>query len=222
MGGVERGAAMMTIAVLGVGRVGSAVARTAIRAGYDVLVAGSGPAEDIALLAQIVMPGAVAMTSAEAAGAADIVILAVPLHKHRSVDPAPLAGKVVIDAMNWWTPVDGSGDDPDRDDTRTSEVVAQHFDRSRLVKSLNHIGYHDLEEHSTPAGTPGRRALAIASDDEEAARLVAEILDGFGFDAVYAGPLDCGRFFGPGTRIFTSALTRDELEASLPAAELAR
>src|SRR5690606_8714418 len=105
--------------------------------------------------------------------------------------------------------------------TRTSEMVAEHFDRARLVKSLNHIGYHDLEEHGAAAGTPGRRALAIASDDEEAAQLVAEMLDGFGFDPVYAGPLDHGRFFGPGTRIFTGSLTREQLEATLPAAQLA-
>ncbi|GEK87095.1 NADPH-dependent F420 reductase [Microbacterium aerolatum] len=212
---------MTTVAVLGVGRVGSAVARTALRAGFDVRVAGSGPAEDIALIAEIVIPGAVAMTTADAVRDADIVIVAVPLHKHHSVDPAPLAGKVVIDAMNWWTPVDGESEEFEHDDTRTSEVVAQHFIGARLVKTLNHIGYHDLEEHGVDVGAPGRRALAVASDDEDAARLVATMIDRFGFDAVYAGPLRAGRAFGPGTHIFNSILTAGELEAALPAHEVA-
>ena len=68
-----------TIAVLGVGRVGTAVARIAREAGYTVNVAGSGPAEDIALLAEIMIPGARAMTAAEAAHSADIVVVAVPV-----------------------------------------------------------------------------------------------------------------------------------------------
>lgn len=68
-----------TIAVLGVGRVGSAVARTALAAGYEVHVAGSGAAEDIALLAEIVIPGARAMTVRDATKDADLVVVAVPL-----------------------------------------------------------------------------------------------------------------------------------------------
>lgn len=206
---------MTTIAVLGVGRVGSAVARTALRAGFDVRVAGSGAAEDIALLTEIVIPGATPMTTDRAVRGADIVIIAVPWHKHQSIDPAPLAGKVVVDAMNWWTPVDGERDAIDVDDTATSEAVAQHFADAHLVKSLNHIGYHELEEDWAPEGAPDRRSLAVASDDEGAAQLVATMIDRFGFDPVYSGPLRTGRTFGPGTHIFNSSLTRDELEAAL-------
>lgn len=75
-----------TIAVLGAGRVGSSVARAAVAAGYTVRVAGSGTVDKIALTAEILMPGAIPMTAAHAVDGADIVILAVPLHKFPTVD----------------------------------------------------------------------------------------------------------------------------------------
>lgn len=115
---------MSTIAVLGVGRVGAAVARTALAAGYKVNVAGSGSAEDIALLAEIVIPGAQPMTTAAAVAGADLVVVAVPLHKHRSIDPAPLTGKIVIDAMNYWAPIDGVISVFEDSNVTTSEIVA--------------------------------------------------------------------------------------------------
>lgn len=204
-----------TIAVLGVGRVGSAVARTALAAGYDVHVAGSGPAQDIELLAQIVIPGARAMTATDAVREADIVILAVPLSKHHFVDPATLTGKIVVDAMNYWAPVDGVLEDFETGNVTSSEIVARHFSASRVVKTLNHIGYHDLEEHAAPAGTEGRRALAVASDDEAAASQVQAMIERFGFDTIYSGPLRTGRAFEPGTAIFDGVHQRDELAAHL-------
>jgi 8-hydroxy-5-deazaflavin:NADPH oxidoreductase len=206
---------MSTVAVLGVGRVGSAVARAAVNAGYDVHVAGSGPAEDIALLTEIVIPGARAMTAADAVREADIVVVAVPLSKHRSIDPTSLTGKIVIDAMNYWAPVDGVLEDFETGDASSSEIVARHFSGSRVVKTLNHIGYHDLEAHATPPGTPRRRALAVASDDEAAAAQVQAMIERFGFDALYSGPLRTGQAFEPGTAIFDGVLRREDLQAEL-------
>jgi predicted dinucleotide-binding enzyme len=206
---------MVTIAVVGVGRVGSAVARTALKAGYDVAVSASGEADDIALLAEIVIPGARPMATADAVLDADIVVMAVPLHKYTSVDPGPLVGKVVIDAMNYWASIDGEISDFEQDAATSSEIVSRHFAGSYVVKTLNHIGYHDLEEDATAPGTPGRRALAVAGDDETAARTVMEMLDRFGFDAIYAGPLRTGEKLQPGTAIFNGALSRTELEQEL-------
>lgn len=194
------------IAVLGVGRVGAAVARTALAAGLDVTVAGSGAAEDIALLTEIVIPGAKVAAAADAVADADLVVVAVPLHKFRSVDPAILAGRIVVDAMNHWAPIDGELREFSDPDVGTSEVVAAYFAEARIVKALNHIGYHELEEDARRDSADGRRALAYASDDAEAAASVHELLDRFGFDPISAGPLAVGIAFESGTRIFTSRL----------------
>jgi Predicted dinucleotide-binding enzymes len=205
-----------TIGILGAGRVGTAIARAAVAAGYSVNIAASGAPDNIALIAEIMAPGASATTAADAVASADIVVLAIPLHKYRSVDPGLLVGRVVIDAMNYWAPTDGVMDDFASSAQGTSEVVAEHLLGARLVKSINHIGYHELEEDALPAGHSRRRALAVASDDADAAERVMQFIDRLGYDAVNAGPLAFGRVLQPGTVIFGSAHNRaqliDELE----------
>lgn len=191
-----------TIAILGVGRVGAAIARQAIAAGYRVVVAASGPASDIELIVDAVIPGAVAASAAAAARDADVVVLAVPLHKYRTLPVDALAGKILVDAMNYWAPIDGDIAEFDDDPRTTSEIVQDFLPTSSVVKTLNHIGYHELEDQALPPGSPGRRALAIASDDENASALVAEFVDRLGYDPVVVPGLAAGAAFAPGTDIF--------------------
>ncbi|MDV7353675.1 NAD(P)-binding domain-containing protein [Rhodococcus oxybenzonivorans] len=193
-----------TIAILGVGRVGAAIARQAIAAGYRVVVAASGPASDIELIVDAVIPGAVAASAAAAARDADVVVLAVPLHKYRTLPVDALAGKILVDAMNYWAPIDGDIAEFDDDPRTTSEIVQDFLRTSSVVKTLNHIGYHELEDHALPPGSPGRRALAIASDDKIASALVAEFVDRLGYDPVVVPGLAAGAAFAPGTDIFNS------------------
>ena len=190
----------LTIGVLGAGRVGTAVARQAVRAGHTVKIATAKPAADIALLTEVIVPGATAVDREDLRGA-DLIVLAVPLHKYRSIDTAVLRDQVVIDTMNYWAPVDGFMDEFETG-TSTSEVIAEFLDGARVVKTLNHIGYGDLEIDSYPAGDPQRRALAVAGDDAAAKALVQNFVDSLGYDAVDAGPLAAGRAFENGTEIF--------------------
>lgn len=200
-----------TIAVLGAGRVGSSVARAAVAAGYTVRVAGSGSVDKIALTAEILMPGATPMTAADAVRGADLVILAVPLHKYPSVEVESLRGKVVIDTMNHWVPVNGPMEELDNDARSTSEVIAEHFRGARLVKSLNHIGYHELEQDAAHNGQ--RRALGYATDDASAGEMVAEFIDRIGFDPVNIGPLANARILEPGREAFGVWLDATDLRA---------
>ena len=95
------------IAVLGAGHVGPVIARVAIAAGYPVSIAASGDPDKIALITQLLVPGAEPRWAAEAIEASDIVVLAIPLHRFSSFDPDMVADKIVVDAMNYWPPIDG-------------------------------------------------------------------------------------------------------------------
>jgi 8-hydroxy-5-deazaflavin:NADPH oxidoreductase len=210
---------LRTIGILGAGRVGTAVARQALKAGFEVKIATAKPAEQIAMIVEIVTPGAIAVEAAEAASA-DLVVVAVPLHKYRTLDPGLLTGKTVIDAMNHWAPTDGEIDDFEADPRTSSEIIQDYLTGAAVVKSLNHIGYHELEEDGRPAGSPNRRALALAGDHEDAKEQVAGFLDRLGYDPVDAGPLAAGRAFQPGTQIFNGAHTAAQLEEQLAAASV--
>jgi predicted dinucleotide-binding enzyme len=80
------------LAVLGAGHVGPVIARLALRAGYPVTIATSGDPEDIALITELIIPGAEPRWASDAVADADTVVLAMPLHRFLEVDPGLLAG----------------------------------------------------------------------------------------------------------------------------------
>jgi predicted dinucleotide-binding enzyme len=205
------------IAVLGAGHVGPVIARVALAAGYPVSIAASGDPEEIALITEFLAPGAEPRWAADAVEDADIVVLAIPLHKFATFDPALVAGKIVVDIMNYWPPIDGVQEMFEDPRYGSSEIVAHRLARSTIVKTLNHLGYHELEEERRPAAAPDRRALGVASDDIDARDLVAEVVERIGYDTVRLDSLRAGRLLQPGGPVFGAQLRRSEFELAVRA-----
>jgi 8-hydroxy-5-deazaflavin:NADPH oxidoreductase len=205
-----------TIAVLGAGHVGPAIARLALDAGHRVAIATSGNPGDLALITQLLIPGAEPRWAADAIGRADIVVLAMPLHRFLSMDPDVLSGKLVIDAMNYWPATDGRLGPPfDGERIGTSEVVSERLYAATVVKTLNHVGYHELENYARPSGSVDRRALGVAGDDLDAVSTVSAFVDRIGYDAVPLGPLSVGRVLQPGGPVFGAVLRREDFQRAV-------
>jgi predicted dinucleotide-binding enzyme len=199
------------LGIVGAGKLGTTLARAAVAAGYDVAISGSGAPEDIALTIDVLAPGAHTATTDEVVRHAEIVVLAVPAHRFRELPREIFAGKILVDAINYWRPVDG--DDPELTSAAdgTSTVVQERFPTARLVKSLNQLGYHELEEHRRPKAAPERIAIGAAGDDRLAVRKVMHLIDELGLDPVDAGPLANGLALEPDGSPFAVTHSADEL-----------
>jgi 8-hydroxy-5-deazaflavin:NADPH oxidoreductase len=207
------------IGIFGAGKVGTALARLLVASGYDVLITGSPRQTALDLLVSVVAPGARVVTPAELVDMSDVIIVAVPFGKAGTVPWADFGGKVVVDAMNYWPPVDGHIAVIDDDERSTTEINAARNPLARVVKSFNHIGYHEMEDDSMDAGSPLRRAIAVVGDDDGARAVIAGIIDDIGFDAVDGGALANGRALEPGHPAFGRELSASELSRLLSPAE---
>jgi hypothetical protein len=210
-GAANRDADDLRLGIVGAGKFGTTLARAAVAAGYDVAVSGSGPAEEIALTVDVLAAGAHAATTAEVVRHADIIVLAVPMHRFRELPRELFAGKILIDAMNYWQPVDGDDEELAAAADGTSMIVQERFPSARVVKSLNQLGYHQFEEHRRPDDAPDRIAIGAAGDDRLAVRNVMRLLDRLGFDPVDAGILKNGLALEPDGSPIAATYSAEEL-----------
>jgi predicted dinucleotide-binding enzyme len=186
---------MTTIGFIGSGNIGSTVARLAIDAGYDVVLSNSRGPETLSDLVSSLGPKARAATSAQAAAAADIAVVTVPLGRIDQIPAEPLAGKVVIDTCNYYPQRDGAIAALEDKQTTTSGLVQQHLAQAKVVKAFNNIYSHHLGSLQRKAGAADRSTLLIAGDDEAAKQVVTDFIDAIGYDVFDTGALaDSWRF----------------------------
>lgn len=191
-----------TLGLIGSGMIGSALARLAVDAGLDVVVSNSrGPETLGALVAELGLQ-ARAGTPAEAAEAGDLVVATIPLNAYRQLPPVELAGKTVIDTMNYYPQRDGRIAELDASELTSSALIQRHLSESRVVKAFNNIDFRRLFTLALPYGAPDRSALPIAGDDAAAKAEVSDLLDILGYDATDIGTLADSWRSEPGTPVY--------------------
>ncbi|MEV6058170.1 NAD(P)-binding domain-containing protein [Streptomyces sp. NPDC052107] len=206
---------MTTIGFIGAGSIALQVARNAVQLGYDVILSNSRGPETLRDLVAELGPAARAATVLKTAQDADVVMTGIPMAAYRDLPVAPLRGKIVIDAINYYPPRDGHIPELDHGRTTTSGLVQQHLEGAHVAKGFNHIAAADVPTDRRPSGTPGRRALTTASDFPEAAAFVAKLYDQFGFDTLNLGPLSESWRAEFGRPAFLAALDAVGLQARL-------
>ncbi|NDK32770.1 NADPH-dependent F420 reductase [Nesterenkonia haasae] len=226
---------MTIIGILGAGQAGSTLARAAIAAEYDVLIANSRSPETLDVLVRALGPRARATWAADAAAAADFAVVAFPYAPGHALPVAELAGKVVLDNNNYMVWRDGHFPDVDAGVTTVHELRQEQLPGAKLAKAFSHIQFHGRPEVrvpgdevpalmrlARPAGAPDRSALAVSSDYPEAVELVTDFYDRLGFDTVDNSPLRESWRSTPGTPMWQASFegqTREELRRNLQRAE---
>jgi predicted dinucleotide-binding enzyme len=185
----------MKIAVLGTGMVGRAIAGRLAGLGHNVVVGTRDVAQTLARTEpdeknvpaypqwQSEHPDVRLVTFADAGAFGDIVINATAgarsLAILEAVGPETLAGKVLVDIA---VPLDYSQGRPPRLATANTDSLGEQIQRAfpdaLVVKTLNTMF---VEVMIDPGRLPGQHNVFVAGDDEQAKRVVADLLGQFGW-----------------------------------------
>ena len=173
-----------SVGIIGAGRLGQAMARTALRAGRRVVIANSRGPESLASVVSALGDGVSAGTVERGSGGRH--------RRHRrargtacpeAVQGLDWDGQVVIDATNDWAADDLKG-------RTSSELVADLVAGARVVKAANTLGAEVLGSDPQEAG--GRRVIFVSGDDADAKAEVVALFQDAGFAAIDLGDLATG------------------------------
>jgi predicted dinucleotide-binding enzyme len=169
-----------SIGIIGAGRIGQAMAQTALRAGRQVVIANSRGPQSLTSVVEALGDGVSAGTVKDAA-AADIVVVTVMWPQvPQAVEGLDWDGRIVIDPTNDF-------DSSDLDGRTSSEVVADLVAPARVVKAANTLVAAVLGSDSHQAG--GQRVIFLSGDDAEAKSEVVALFEDAGFFVVDLGGL---------------------------------
>ena len=204
----------MKIGIVGAGHIGGTLATLFTRAGHEVALANSRDPRTLADTVAALGPNAHAATAADAAAFGELVAIAVPLRAYSALPPEPFAGKIVVDANNYYAQRDGQIPELDSKAATSTELLARHLPDARVLKAFNTIYYEHLLERGRPdAPAADRYAIPIAGDDAGAKAVLTGLIDEIGFSAVDTGTLAGSWRQEPDTPVYGAEVQPDQAVA---------
>jgi predicted dinucleotide-binding enzyme len=191
-----------TISIIGIGGIGGVVARLAAAAGFNVVVSNSRGPQSLQEQVAKLGPKARAATTDEAASDGDLVVVATPLGAFDKLPVEALAGKIVIDMMNYYPVREGQIAVLDRGEMTSSEMVQRHLSRAKIIKALHNQDAPHLLINARLNDKTGRTTLPVSGDDADAKTTVISFLEKIGYDAIDAGSLAESWRVEPGSPIY--------------------
>ncbi|QMU70729.1 NADPH-dependent F420 reductase [Streptacidiphilus sp. P02-A3a] len=213
----------MKIGIIGAGNIGGNLTRRFTAVGHEVSVANSRGPETLSALVE--ETGAKAVTVAEAARGADVVVVTIPLKNIPDLPSGLFAeaaeGVAVIDTGNYYPKERDGRIAAIEEGVTESRWTAEHLGHP-VIKVFNGTYAQHILDKPQPKGTPGRVALPVAGDDEAAKQRVRALVDEIGFDTVDAGGLDESWRQQPGTPVYGLSADADAITKALAEASPVR
>jgi predicted dinucleotide-binding enzyme len=204
----------MKIGIIGAGMIGGTLATLFTRAGHEVALANSRGPETLAETIGELGPNAHAATAADAASFGEVVVVAVPLKAYTALPAESFAGRIVVDANNYYPQRDGQIAELDAKTATSTELLARHLGGARVLKAFNTIYFEHLRDRGdTGAPAADRFAIPIAGDDAEAKATLTGLIDQIGFSAVDTGALADSWRQEPGSPIYGAEVQPDQAVA---------
>jgi predicted dinucleotide-binding enzyme len=183
-----------TIAIIGTGEVGGTLGKRWAGLGYKIIYGSRTPeADKVKTLLKDTANGATATTAKDAAGKADLVVLAIPRRAIKDVMAGlgDLSGKILIDPTNGVKVTDGRFESPPDQTTSNGEEIQALAPGAIVVKALNTLS---VEMMADPKRAGGEISVPIAGEDAAAKMRVAAIVKAMGLETVDVGGLYLSRY----------------------------